>query len=176
MKLSDITVEQYIKINQIKETFGENEERIFKEIIKVFEPEGKMKVVDANIFYAELISSLITKPEFIRTFRYDGIEYGFIPNLEEITTGEYIDLMTYQNDISTYPKMLSILYRPIIKKSGDLYEIEEYSGTKYENVMKNISCEVLLGCIDFFFRLLESLLQDLHIFSQKNQKAMEITK
>ena len=127
MKLSDITVEQFIRINQIKDTLKDDEEKIFTEILKLFYPNGDLKVIDAQIFYNELIIALSEEPKFIRRFKYDGIEYGFISNLEEISTGEYIDLMSYQKEMSTYPKMLSILYRPIVKSNGDLYEIEKYS-------------------------------------------------
>ena len=33
------------------------------------------------------------EPEFIDRFKYNGVEFGFIPKLDEITFGEYVDLI-----------------------------------------------------------------------------------
>lgn len=168
MKLKDITVEQFIKLAQIEETFKEDDKKMMIEIANLFHPRNSLKYKDAEAFYTELKLALLEEPEFVQRFTHKGIEYGFIPNLEGISTGEYIDLDNYSKSKDTYHKMLSILYRPIVKSSGKLYRIEEYDGTKYEEVMRGVSCEILLGSIKFFFRLSESLLKDLHIYL-KNQ-------
>lgn len=173
MKLSDITVEQFVKLTQIEETFKDDETKVATEISKLFFPGQEVKIKDFKKFNAELKTVLETKPRFIQRFMHKGIEYGFIPNLEEITTGEYIDLDTYQRSKDTYHKMLSILYRPITKSYGDLYQIEEYSGTKNENVMKGVSCEILLGSLEFFFLLLEIILEDSITYSQKTLNQMK---
>lgn len=58
----------------------------------------------------------------------DNVEYGFHPNLEEITLGEYADIETYmKNGIEdNLPKLMSVLYRPITEKSGTNYSIKAY--------------------------------------------------
>lgn len=166
MKLSDITVEQFIKLAQIEETFKEDETRMSVEIAKLFFPKNDLKVKELKEFSDNLKKALEIEPRFIQRFKHNGIEYGFIPNLEEISTGEYIDLDNYQRSKETYHKMLSILYRPIVKSYGKLYQIEKYDGTKYENEMKEVSCEILLGSVQFFFRLLKIMRQDSLIYSQ----------
>jgi hypothetical protein len=166
MKLSDITVEQFIKLAQIEETFKEDETRMSVEIAKLFFPKNDLKVKELKEFSDNLKKALETEPRFVQRFKHNGIEYGFIPNLEEISTGEYIDLDNYQRSKETYHKMLSILYRPIVKSYGKLYQIEKYDGTKYENEMKEVSCEILLGSIQFFFRLLKIMRQDSLTYSQ----------
>lgn len=175
MKLSDITVEQFIKLTQIEEAFKGDENRIFREVNLLFNFDSDRKISEAKDFHLKLSEALSSEPRFIQRFTHKGIEYGFIPNLREISTGEYIDLDTYQRDISTYAKMLSILYRPITRSVRDLYSIEEYSGVKYEDVMKEVSCEILLGSIRFFFLLSKSILEHLTISSLKmqNQKMTE---
>ena len=56
-----------------------------------------------------------------------GVEYGFHPNLSDITLGEFVDLETHMKDINeNLHYILSILYRPVIAKEGDKYAIEEY--------------------------------------------------
>lgn len=166
MKLSDITVEQFIKITQIEETFKEDETKMSVEIAKLFFTNNDLKVKDLKEFSDKLKLALESEPRFIQRFEHNGIEYGFIPNLEELTTGEYIDLDNYQRNKETYHKMLSILYRPIVKSYGKLYQIEKYEGTKYENEMKNVSCEILLGSLQFFFHLLKIMHQDSLTYSQ----------
>jgi hypothetical protein len=166
MKLKDITVEQFIKLAQIEEAFKEDESKMSVEIAKLFFPKDNLKVKELKEFSNNLKKALETKPQFIQRFKHNGIEYGFIPNLEEISTGEYIDLDNYQRSKDTYHKMLGILYRPIVKSYGKLYQIEKYEGTKYENEMKEVSCEILLGSIQFFFRLLKIMGRDSLTYSQ----------
>ena len=120
MKLKDITVEQFIKLAQIEETFKEDDKKMTIEIVKLFHPKNSLKYKDAESFYAELKVALMEQPDFVQRFKHKGIEYGFIPNLEGISTGEYIDLDNYSKSKDTYHKMLSILYRPVIKSNGKM--------------------------------------------------------
>jgi hypothetical protein len=63
-----------------------------------------------------------------KIIKVDGIEYGFHPNLEEITLGEYADIETYlKNGIEdNLTKLMAVLYRPITLKDGKDYSIEAY--------------------------------------------------
>jgi len=170
MKLKDITVEQFIKLAQIEETFKADDKKMTLEIGNLFHPKNTLKYRESALFYTDLKIALLQTPNHVQRFKHKGIEYGFIPNINNISTGEYIDLDTYSKNKDTYHKMLSILYRPIIKSAGDLYRIEEYDGTKHEAVMKEVSCEILLGSINFFFRLSENMLRDLHTYLKVVQK------
>ena len=58
-------------------------------------------------------------------------EFGIIPNLENLTIGEFMDLEEYASDWNNKVHLLmSLLYRPIIEKGPWGYKIEEYDGTK----------------------------------------------
>lgn len=173
MKIKDITVEQFIKLAQIEEAFKDDDKKMSVEIANLFHPKNSLRYKDTGIFYDELKLALMQTPEFIQRFKHNGIEYGFITNLENISAGEYIDLDNYSRSKDTYHKMLSILYRPVIKSNGTLYRIEEYDGTKYEDIMREVSCEILLGSINFFFRLSESMLKDLHIYLKRMQPKLK---
>ena len=63
--------------------------------------------------------------------KVEGIEYGFHPNLEEITLGEYADIETYiQNGVeNNLENLMSVLYRPIVEKEGKHYSIKAYDTT-----------------------------------------------
>jgi hypothetical protein len=100
----------------------------------------------------------------------DSVTFGFIPKLDDISLGEFIDLDSYIGDWQQIHKAMAVLYRPIVFKKGELYLIEEYDGTdKYAEVMKDAPVNVALGAIVFFYRLgnvlssylLDSLTQNL---------------
>ena len=94
--LSDIRLEQFVLFNKLmKESQDEN--FIQLAMVTVF---CDISVEDAkNIIandFTEIVNDitrvLSQQPRFIQRFIHDGKEYGFIPNLDEITAGEYIDL------------------------------------------------------------------------------------
>ena len=83
-----------------------------------------------------------------------GITYGFIPDLENMSFGEYIDLDTFIGDHQNIHKAMAVLFRPISSKKNDLYQIEEYeSALKYADNMKYMPLNVALGAMVFFYRL-----------------------
>jgi len=69
-----------------------------------------------------------TSSKLKKIIKVNDIEYGFHPNLEEITLGEYADIETsLKNGIETnLPKLMAVLYRPIIEKDEGSYSIEAY--------------------------------------------------
>ena len=57
----------------------------------------------------------------------DGIEYGFMPDFDSITLGEYADLETFiKNGIEQHlPEVMAILYRKVTEKTDTgVYTIE----------------------------------------------------
>ena len=90
---------------------------------------------------SELLSS---KPKLQTRFTMKDknnkkVEFGFIPNLDKMTLGEYIDAERYLTDWKDMHKAMAVLYRPIVAGNKDFYKIEKYEGTdKYSEVMKDI--------------------------------------
>jgi hypothetical protein len=160
--LRDLTIKDFITITNILETFKDDVNRINKELIKYFNLE-KSSISETENILLNINNILSQKPDFIQRFTLDGVEYGFIPNLDNITTGEWIDIEEYQKDINNADKLVSILYRPI-KRSfkfwrKDYYNIEEYNGSN--NKLKDAPLEVYLGSLIFFYHLGKSLLNHL---------------
>jgi hypothetical protein len=86
-----------------------------------------LKVLNKAIEHIKNILS--ESPELQPTFEYKGIKYGFVPNLDDLTTGEFIDIETYQKEPKDTYKVLSVLYRPITKEGqGNRYLIAPYKG------------------------------------------------
>jgi len=95
----------------------------------------------------------------VRTFNLDGVTYGFIPNLDEITYGENKDITTYLTEWGQMHKAMAVLYRPIHKKIGEKYTIESYQGSHvYSERMKEMPLSIALGASVFFYTLIKDLL------------------
>ena len=90
----------------------------------------------------------------------DTVEFGFMPNMDEMSLGEYIDLEKYISSWDTMHKAMSVLYRPIVVGKGEFYDIEPYKGSdKYSDIMKDSPVTVALGAMVFFYRLGKELLK-----------------
>lgn len=84
----------------------------------------------------------------------ETIKFGFIPKLDDISLGEFIDLDKYISDWQQMHKALAVLYRPVVFEKKDLYLIEDYEGTdKYAEVMMDAPVNVALGATVFFYLL-----------------------
>jgi len=89
---------------------------------------------------------------------------GFIPNLSEMTFGEYIDLDTNCNNLykddkimgEAALKMMCILYRPIKASFGEYYDIDKYNPNdvrKYIDAVKKLTLDHVLNVLVFFSNL-----------------------
>jgi hypothetical protein len=112
--------------------------------------------------------------KFINRFKLGGVEFGFIPDLDDMTFGEYTDLDSYIGDWDNMHKAMAVLYRPITKKGiNDTYEIEKYNGSiTYSDVMKHAPLDVVFGANVFFYNLGNELLKSTMNYLETN-KAMQ---
>ena len=134
----------------------------YKEVIEITESLGKMFDVKSH--------------RFINRFKMGGVEFGFIPNLDDMTFGEYTDLDTYINDWEQMHKAMAVLYRPI-KKNGlnSTYEIEKYNGSiTYSDVMKHAPLDVVFGATVFFYNLGNELLSSTMTYLEKDKEIQNI--
>jgi len=168
-KLSEITIGQYQEFLEIKENNeGENHELndfIIQKMVSIFcnvkmNYVAMMKLTDITDIFATLNKIFEEKPQHQLRFTLGNTEFGFIPNIEEITMGEYVDL---ENNISSWKDMhkaMAVMYRPIIKDLKGKYEIEKYNGThNYSEVMKFAPVDIAMGAMLFFWTLNNELLQ-----------------
>ena len=107
------------------------------------------------------------------------VEYGFIPKLDDISFGEYIDLETYIGDWSQMEKAMAVLFRPVTNVTKDYYTIEEYEGSsKHATILKDMPLDVALSATVFFYRLgikLQKYIMD-SLASQTNKEATQGSK
>ncbi len=126
--LSEISLKQYNKFLKIQKN---NEDSYFLQckMIEIFcnldlESVRLLKLTDADRIVNILNKMFEDKPQLIRRFKLSGVEYGVIPNLDEISLGEYVDLDTYMGDWENMHIAMNVLYRPIKEKIGDKYLIK----------------------------------------------------
>lgn len=87
----------------------------------------------------------------LKVITIDGVEYGFIPDWEAFTTGEWIDLETYVEDFwANAHKVMSVLYRPIERRSGEIYTIAPYSAKEPSEAFKELPADLFAGAMLFF--------------------------
>ena len=111
---------------------------------------------DINEIYIEIEKLLNEKPN-IEHFTINGVKYGFIPNIEEMSGAEYLDAETYFNE--NIFKFMAVMYRPIKKELNDKYKIEKYKGSdKLEGIMVNAPASAYVAAKLFFLTLLTDLL------------------
>ena len=84
----------------------------------------------------------------------DTIEFGFMPNLDKMTLGEYIDAEKYMSSWETMHQAMAVFYRPIIAGNKDFHKIEKYEGSsKYSDIMRDAPASVAIGAMLFFLSL-----------------------
>ena len=93
-----------------------------------------------------------TKHQLINTFKLEGQEYGFIPSLEDMTFGEYVDLDTFIGEPENLHRAMNVLYRPIDLKQANRYTLKEYVPDNSEDA-KNYPLDAVLGAMVFFYSL-----------------------
>ena len=154
--LSEITLEQYQKFNKINTEENQNTNFILHKTVEIFcgldlKDIAKIKVHSVKSVIKDIDNVFSEKPDLIPTFKLKGKEYGFIPKLDDISLGEYIDLDDSLTDWETMHKAMSVLYRPVTMRKGDKYLIEEYDGTDDAESMKQMRLDVVMGSIVFFY-------------------------
>jgi len=105
----------------------------------------------------------------IRRFTLDGIEYGLIPDFDDMSLGEYIDLDTHIGNWDKILIAMNVLFRPIDKKIGEKYTIKEYDITTKEK-LKEMPIDIVLGAVFFLYNLGMDLSRTMIIYLEEHQK------
>ncbi len=164
--LSEIPLQSYQKWVKVSQNTND-EELLMHKFVQIFlglklSDAVRIKANDIRRFMSSLSTVLKEKPEFKQTFKYNGIEFGFIPDLENISWGEYMDIEQNLTNWDTYHIALSVMYRPITKKYKDTYEIMEYKGdTAFHELFKMIGLDIAISGSLFFWNLEKALLNNI---------------
>lgn len=174
--LKEITLSQYQKWVKI---IDEEEVSTFyqQKMIEIFcnadlDSILQMKVKDVEEVTTHIDKLFNDKPVFQELFKLDEVEYGFIPKLDDMSFGEYIDLDNYLGDWATMSAAMTILYRPVIHKRKGKYIIEDYTGSnKFD--LSQMPLDIVMGSLFFFVNLRNEL--QIHILNYlKTQEVVDI--
>jgi hypothetical protein len=123
----------------------------------------KKEIKKANLEEIEQVSKYLAlvyfsgKPssEIVLTFFHNGIEYGLQKDFSKLKYGAWVDLEVYaaQDVDKNIPKILSVLYYPIVKREGKNYILEEYSDELCERTAKefeSVPMRIWWGASAFF--------------------------
>jgi hypothetical protein len=184
----DVTIQQYLKFYNAMKPYDGAEEYSTK-IVEV--AAYYLCNIDANTLnklpldtfneIAKNIMQLILsgqKQELVKSFVLGDVKYGFINNLDQMTYGEYVDMVTYSKDSYENAALLcSILYRPIIEENKGTYRIEEYKGTNENQIelfYQKLTMDIVFGALAFFLNLQTDLLNSTLTYTiQEMEKIIE---
>ena len=174
--LSEVTLGQYQKFLKIAE---DNPEGNFlnAKMIEIFcgiplSDSYKLKM-SSVIAIIDILNELLSQtPKRVEQFTMNGVEYGFIPDLDEMSLGEYVDLDGSASDWNNMHIAMNVLYRKIkIKKSGK-YNIVDYNVENPEK-MKDMPLDAAIGSLFFFYNLGMELSKHTILYSS-NLEEMEV--
>jgi len=162
--LSEITLEQYQKFEVLNTDENQDTNFLMHKMVEIFcnldlKDVAKIKFNSVREILSDLNKLFDTKQDLITKFTLKGVKYGFIPELDEMTLGEYIDLDENFTSWDSMHKAMAVLYRPISIEKGDKYQIEDYEGLKQADTMKQMPLDVVMSSMVFFYRLNNELLQ-----------------
>ena len=172
-KLSEITLRKYQKF--VKLNVEDADERFLQiKMIEIFceishEKVLKIKFSDADKVTAILGDMFLQKPKLVTKFKLNGVEYGFIPELDEISFGEYIDLDTYLGDWENIHTAMNVLYRPIESVKGERYVIKDYNVDTKDNLL-DMPLDAVISSVFFFYHLGKDLSVVMNRFLKKELK------
>jgi len=155
-ELSELTLGQYQKFLKVQKDNGDGM-FVAQKMIEIFcgidlKDTFKIKITDINQIVAILNEILEIKPDLIHKFKLNNLEYGFIPVLEDISLGEYVDIETFMQNWDEMHKAMNVLYRPIAQKHKEKYNIVDYEGLE-SDTMKDMPLDVCFSSVVFFYNL-----------------------
>ncbi len=182
--LSDIKLWQYQKymkiIEQNKTEDAEDEEKINDflnmKLVEIFcnvslRDVVKIPMKEYQKVLEVLNKAFVEKPNLIQRFNLLDVDMGFIPKLDDITLGEYVDIETNITDWQKIHKAMAVLYRPVNFKAKDKYGIAPYKvNEEIQEAMKNMPLDVAISSMVFFYSLGKELLGAIPKYLEQNLK------
>jgi len=171
-KWSDVTLETFQKLisfhtgSKSKEALNTIAElsNIPKDLI------NKLEISDVAAIMSR-IAKLQTEQSSLlkKVVEINGVKYGFHPDLDSITLGEYADIETFiKSDIQKkLPEAMAVLFRPIVKETQNgVYTIEAYDGDisiRAEEI-KKMSAEQVQNALVFFWTFVNVFFQTMQLY------------
>lgn len=177
----DITLAEYMEMQ--KSLKGDKKDiqrlvsiacRVDMAILKKL-PQKSLKAILSELMWMFETPDL-TANEFKPRFWMHGVEYGFIPNVDKITVGEFADLEhfvlkgTYEN----LPQIMAILYRPVVEGAVNQYAIADYDDYDIDlTKMMDMPVDVAIAAMVFFYNIENRLVHSLQYYLKTEGKHLK---
>jgi len=166
---SGITLKKWLELQKELENYSDNEQAMNALILYHLcgldvEWVDKLDIQSYNLLTNELNGFLNnTKLPLQKIINIDGIEYGFEPNLSQMTYGAFVDITKFEvfTIDKNWSKIMNILYRPIVKKQGDMYTIKPYEIDEDDSKWLSVGMDIHFGALFFFVNLSIDLLNSI---------------
>ena len=176
-KWSDVTLETWLKLIEFEKGSKTEEASLTIEALSNIPKDLVKELALADVAQIMgLIGKLQEEQDssLKRLIIVNEIEYGFHPNLDDITLGEYADIETYiKAGVEKHlPDLMAILYRPIKEKKNDIYIIEAYDGDirMRAEEMKQMSAEQVQSALVFFYTFAKVLSEIMPLYLMERLK------
>ena len=158
--IADVTLKQFQELYTLTEVEGLTEKELEKEKLRIFIglDEDQIKGISQNDYDSLILSidEALNKPsEFQAKFKMNGVDFGFIPNFDDITSFELEHLLDYGTEPDNLHYIMAILFRPLLSKDilGN-YKIASYKADeKWAEIMKDTPLNIVNGALIFFSSL-----------------------
>ena len=203
----DITVKQFLAISKLykdadKNEVEVNEDDLISICLDIPKSLVKQLPVDEYRQASESIAkALKEESKMYLTFDLNGVKYGFIPDLENITIGEYstLDQLMKDADANAYD-ILNVLYRPMVReilyprqrsrlfswfkngKAKDKYSkgkigrylVEAYDNEIHKSNFESLPCEIYESSLIFFYALGKELVSATAKYTREELEKKEV--
>lgn len=173
--LNEIPLKHYQDFLSVQKN-SSDEEFVAQKMVEIFcgirlIEVAKIKLTSLNELIAHFTKLFEQTPKFTPTFKIGDIEFGFIPELEEITFGEYVDLDSHLQSWDNFHKAMAVLYRPIKTRKGEKYDIKDYDpSVDMQELMRFAPLDICIAASLFFWTLESELLQATLNYLEKQMK------
>ena len=175
-KLSELTLDRYLKIMDVPEDDPERGVKLLVAFLDIKEEEARGMDLESVQRVMPYLYKMMDADQqdygLQKLIEIDGVEYGFHPNLSNITVGEFVDLEYMCKDLNmNMTKFLSVVYRPLKTKGRGTYSIQPYKGGVEHEQFRQLTMDVVMGVLNFFLHIGLSLSNDLLKSSPEGREA-----
>ena len=152
--LNEITLGQYQEFSKLD---SKKESDVLLKMVEIFckvpvEVVRSMKANDIKDICEVINKMFDVEHQMINRFQLGGQDFGFIPDLENMSFGEYVDLDTFIGDTDNLHRAMNVLFRPIDLKQGSRYTLKDYNPDTNESA-KDYPLDACFGAMVFFYDL-----------------------
>lgn len=99
---------------------------------------------------------------FEKVVEIGGKRFGFVPDWDAFTAGEWIDLEAYLEDFwKNAHKVMSVLFREVTYELGEKYEVKKYTAKEDASIFEEMPADLVSGTLLFFWTTRNELLLDM---------------